>query len=276
MALGNNPLKQYFRRPAVYLKLPSEGKYYKPGIVNIPETGELPVFPMTAIDEITSKTPDALYNGNAVAEIVKSCVPDIIDPFGINNVDMDAILIAIKSATSGNEVEIESQCPSCENVSNYGVNLLGVLQRMKAPDYDEVLNLGELKIKFKPITYKNMNEASLGQFNVQKTFIEIEKIQDPTEKNNKSQEVLKTITQLTMKILSKAIDHIQTPGTIVENTEFILDFLQNCDKNTYIAIRDYNAELKSKTEIQPLDMQCMNCKHEYKQMFTLNASDFFA
>ena len=96
MNIQNNPLKQYFRRPAIYLKLPSGGKMYQPGVVNIPESGELAVYPMTAIDEISAKTPDALYNGTAMADIIKSCIPDIKDPWSINSVDLDAVLIAIR------------------------------------------------------------------------------------------------------------------------------------------------------------------------------------
>lgn len=46
---NNNPLKQYFRRPAVYIKLPSNGKNYTEGSLDMPENGELPVYPMTAI-----------------------------------------------------------------------------------------------------------------------------------------------------------------------------------------------------------------------------------
>lgn len=274
--MDNNPLKQYFRRPSVFLRLPSGGRHYKPGVINIPDSGELPVFPMTAIDEITSKTPDALYNGSAVADIVRSCVPNIIDPFQIISVDMDAILIAIKSATNGNEIEIESTCPSCENIGNYGINLVGLLQTMKAPDYDQILTIDELKIKFKPITYKQMNEASIGQFEIQKKFAQLENIEDVDQKNAKTKEIIKQVTLLTMKILSKAIDYIETPQVMVDNTDFILDFLQNCDKNIYTKMLNHNSELRSKTEIQPIDIECVNCKHQYKQMFTLNASDFFA
>ncbi len=69
--MNNNPLKQYFRRPAVYMKLPSAGKDYEPGVIDMPETGELPVYPMTAIDEITTRTPDALFNGTALVELVR-------------------------------------------------------------------------------------------------------------------------------------------------------------------------------------------------------------
>ena len=68
-----NPLSKQFRRPSLYFKLPSGGKFYQPGAIDLPDNKELPVYPMTAIDEITSKTPDALYNGTAVVDIIKSC-----------------------------------------------------------------------------------------------------------------------------------------------------------------------------------------------------------
>ena len=134
--IENNPLKQYFRRPAIHLKLPSGGKGYPEGVLTMPESGELPVYPMTAIDEITTKTPDALFNGTAVVEIIKSCVPDIKDPWRINSVDMDAILIAVKSATGGNDLEINSTCPKCEEEAKYGVNLVGLLSTLKAGNYE--------------------------------------------------------------------------------------------------------------------------------------------
>lgn len=275
MAIDNNPLRQYFRRPAVHLKLPSEGKDYAAGIVEIPPTGELPVFPMTAIDEITTKTPDALFNGSAIVELIKSCIPSIKDPWLINSSDLDAVLIAIKSASGGNELEIESTCPNCTTISNYSINLLNLLQNMKAADYTVPLTLGDLQIKFRPLTYKQMNEASMGQFELQRTFVEIENEQDQDKKNKKGQEALKKVTELTMKILSNAIEFIKTPNTKVDNAQYIFDFLQNCDKNIFVKIRDTNAELKSKTELPPLDIKCPNCSHEYKQPFTLNATDFF-
>ena len=37
-----------------------------------------------------------------------------------------------------------------------------------------------------------------------------------------------------------------------ENKEHIKDYLQNCDRNSYITIRDYSTQLKSKSELQPV------------------------
>lgn len=271
----NNPLKQYFRRPALYIKLPSEGKGYAQGVVSIPENGEIPVYPMTAIDEITAKTPDALFNGTAVTELMKSCIPDIKDPWSINSTDLDSILIAIKAASGGSELELDSQCPSCNNDAKYGINLVGVLATMKAADYAQTLKISDLEVKFRPLTYKEMNEASIGQFEVQRIFAEMESTQDDKLRTELGQKALKSVTELTMKILSKTIEFIQTPTARVTEKEFIFDFLQNCDKKIYVSMRDFNADLKTSAEIQPLDVKCINCGHQYKQPFTLNPSDFF-
>lgn len=274
MSLDNNPLKQYFRRPAVYLRLPSGGQGYRPGVMNIPESGELPVYPMTAIDEITVKTPDALYNGSAISELIKSCVPDIKDPWAITSVDLDSILIAIKAA-AGSDLEIESQCPSCEEVAQYGVNLVAALASLKSGDYSVPLQINDLHIKFRPLTYKEMNEASIAQFEIQRVFASIDAEPNEEAKNKRTQEALKRITELTMQILARTIEYIQTPTVTVDKTEFIVDFMKNCDKNVYVTIRDHNAQLKAQTEMKPLDIKCVHCGHEYKQTFTLNASDFF-
>ena len=75
-------LQKHFRQPSIYIKLPSEGVWYDDSIITMPENGEvLPVYPMTALDEITYRTADALFNGEAVVTVIKSCIPLFKDCF---------------------------------------------------------------------------------------------------------------------------------------------------------------------------------------------------
>jgi hypothetical protein len=275
MTIENNPLRQYFRRPAVHIKLPSGGQGYPEGVVDLPPSGELPVYPMTAIDEITARTPDALFNGTAVTDLIKSCVPNIKDPWAINSNDLDAILISIKAASGNDSLELDSICPKCSESAVYGVNLIGVLSTLKAGDYTKPLEVGELQVKIRPLTFKEMNIASVQQFEIQKFFESISNVQDETEKNAKTQDALRKITDVTMELLSHSIEYIQTPSLRVDESEYILDFLKHCDSNMYTKIREYNAELKTATEIKPLPVKCIHCQHDYEQPFTLNPSDFF-
>ena len=271
----NNPLKQYFRRPAVYIKLPSEGKYYTEDVLEMTETGEFPVYPMTAIDEITTRTPDALFNGTAVVDLIKSCMPNIKDPWSITSTDLDAVLLAIKAASGSQNLEVESKCPKCEEVSQYTIDIAGILSSFKSPDYSTPLEVDDLKIKFEPMTYKDMNEASLAQFEIQQIFKKISTITDEKEKKLEITKALTSVTNITMSIITKTIKYIETPDVTVDNQEHILEFLHNCDKQVYNSIRDYHTSLKEQTEMKPLDVKCPNCEHEYKQPYVINATDFF-
>lgn len=274
--IENNPLKQYFRRPAVYVKLPSEGKFYAPGVVVIPENGELPVYPMTAIDEITSKTPDALYNGIAVVDIIKSCIPNIKDPWQISSLDLDALLIAIRMATNGNEMELETTCPSCTDVNKYGINLTNILQGLKPGEYDAELKVGNLQVKFRPLTYKEANKGNTVQIEMQRILNSLSSIDDEEKRSKASSDGLKKISKISMEIVSNTIEYIQMPdNNKVTDKKYIIDFLENCDKKAYAMIRDTSIKLRENTEIKPLKMKCVSCNHEYEQPFTLNISDFF-
>lgn len=273
--MDNNPLRQYFRRPAVYLKLPSGGEGYPEGTLDMPENGELPVYPMTAIDEITARTPDSLYNGTALVELIRSCIPSIRDPWAISSNDMDSILIAMKAA-SGNEVlEIESTCPSCEEVNNYGINLLSMMSTFTPGDYSVPLVEGELSFKFKALRYREMNEAALAQFELQRIFYQVEATENEEERNKITSDALARLTLLTMEIVAKTLEYIDTPVSRVEEHAFILDYLKSCDRNIYTKIRDHNSTLKSSSEIKPLQMKCADCSHEYEQAFALSPVDFF-
>ena len=91
-----NPLASFMRQPKIYIRLPSQGEFWPAGSLAASETGEYPVYSMTAKDELTMKTPDALLNGQATVDMIKSCVPSIVNPWHMPSIDLDAVLVAIR------------------------------------------------------------------------------------------------------------------------------------------------------------------------------------
>lgn len=274
--MSENPLKQYFRRPAIYIKLPSNYMGYDSNVIDVPENGELPVYPMTAIDEITSRTPDAVFNGNAVADIVKSCVPAIKDPWSITSIDLDTVLVAIRVASNGENMDIMSTCPACNNEAKFGINLGTVLGHTHSFSYDKVLKVRDLEIKFKPMTYRQSNKNNMDQYEIQKNYLAIQEMQDEEIKAKESKRLLETLSKTMNDAFSETIEYIKTPETTVTNQDFIKEFLLNCDKRTNSAIMDFSVELKNSNQMQPLKMQCQSCQHIYDQQLILNITDFFA
>lgn len=273
--MTENPLRQYFRRPAVYIKLPSNGEGYPEGSIDMPENREIPIYPMTAIDEITTRTPDALFNGTAVVELIKSCVPNIKDPWKVTNVDLDPLLIAIRAATYGTKMEIDTKCEKCETEAKYDVDLTNLMSQFKSGSYEKPLILNEVQIKFVPMAFTEINKAGLIQFELQKTLQILLAIEDDEERNLKTGEALKKINDTYLDLLTEMIQYIRVPDAIVLEKEYIKDFLKNCDKQTYDRIREYSLELREASDLKPLKMKCMNCSHEYDQTFTVNVTDFF-
>jgi hypothetical protein len=273
--IENNPLRQYFRKPTMYFKLPSNGDYYDAGVVNFPPNRELPVYPMTALDEITIRTPDGLFNGAAVVDLIKSCVPNIIDPWKLNNIDLDATLMAIKSATGNGKLAMESTCPACNEVSSYDINLISMLNSTVNVNYLEPLQVQELEIKFRPLTYTETNQNGIEQLEVQKMLVAMEMLEDEEQKKSVMNEAVKRLNDVILKIVCNTIAYIKTPESIVTDKAYIMDFMNNCDKNMNNAIRDYSIELREQSNMKPIHIKCIHCQHDYDQRLILNATDFF-
>ena len=274
--MENNPLKQYFRRPVIYFKLPSDGRYYAPGVINWPSgSRELPVYSMTAVDEMTIRTPDALFNGTAIVDLIKSCIPNILEPWSINSIDLDAILIAIRAASNNGKLDIETTCPACTETTSYDINLLNMLGEMSNVDYDTPLVLNELKFKFRPLTQNETNKNDMAQFEIQKLLATLEDFQESEEKKTHMTGAIKRLNELVMKIVSSTVEYIETPETRVTDQSFILDFLSNTDKHTNDTVREYSLKLKHQSDLKPLQIKCSHCEHQYEQRVVLNVTDFF-
>jgi len=275
--LENNPLKQYFRQPAIYIRLPSQGQYYPDGTLNMPPNGEIPVYPMTAIDEITYRTPDALFNGGATVSVIKSCVPNILEPWAIPAMDLDTILVSIRIASYGHSMDLESQCPHCQHQDNFGVDLRTVLDAMKTPDYQKSIHYRDIEIYFRPMTYQMINENNKKQFEEQRLLQGINlSEQDDAEKLNQLTQALAKITAITIEALGKSIAAIKTPNALVTEQEYIDDFIKNCDRALFTQIRDYIVAQKTMSELQPLTIKCPECSKDYQQAITLDMSNFFS
>jgi hypothetical protein len=275
--MSNNPLQAYFRSPAMYIKLPSQGKYYPDGAIDIPPNGELPVFPMTSMDEIAIRTPDGIFNGASLVSVIKSCIPAIKDPWQLNNVDLEAVVVAIRAASFDGTIEVTSKCPACNEDGKYGVDLMKLLAEKEFVDYDQALSIGNLKFQFRPLTYKETNETGLKNFEIQRTLIMIDEMSDDDEaKPLKMRETVEKLNDMMLDVVAQTIASVITPEVTVTDFVFIREFLKECDTKTNTTIKEHSLKLRQANDTKPLKITCVHCQNEYQQDLTLNFTDFFA
>jgi RNase P subunit RPR2 len=276
MIQNDNPLRKYFRQAAIHLRLPSGGRFYPPGSIDLPPNGEVPILPMTAVDEITSRTPDALFNGSAVVNVLSSCVPNIRDAWTIPAVDFNSLLAAVRIASYGHEMEISSTCPKCGQTHSYTIDLRWALDRLRMPDYDTPAVIGDLNCFFVPLTYRQLNEISRVQYEDQKLMQVINSAETTEEeKMTKLGEAFKRITHMTIHSIALSIGAIKTSSAMVTDTAQIEEFLVNAPKDVFNRIKEHAIRLREATDLPPVDITCDNCQNQYRQDFTLDMSNFF-
>ena len=271
-----NPLAQYFRQPKLFLKLPSGGRFYAEGTLDVSANGEYPVYAMTAKDELLFKTPDALLTGQSTVEVIKSCIPAIQDPWKMPTLDVDAVLMAIRIATYGEMMEINSNCPACQNENAFEIDINKWLAMISSVEYESVIQFDPLTIHIRPYTYQEITKTNLKQFEQQRIFsvINDQNLKDE-EKLNLFNESFIKLSELTVDIVSGCIDHIDTPDGTVDDKEMIKEFINNASKELFETVSEHVSSMKNQNELKPIDAKCQGCSEEYKLPITMDQADFF-
>jgi hypothetical protein len=147
---------------------------------------------------------------------------------------------------------------------------------MDVGEYNSTINVGDLEIHIRPLTYKDINESSLVQFEEQKIASVLEDADMSEEKKLKLlSETFIKISNITITTMAKSVEYIKTPETLVSDAEQIDEFLHECDRAIFETIKNKVLTLRSNSELKPLKIKCMECEHEYEQPFTLDMSNFF-
>jgi hypothetical protein len=277
----NNPLFKHFRQPAIYLKLPSGGRYYPDGSIDLPVAGDIPVYPMTVKDELTLKTPDALMNGQGIVDMVKSCCPNIKDPWMIPTIDLDPIFIAIRLASYGHGMDIITTCPHCKTKNEYTIDLRRILDGTKGSGFENPVKIDGLTFKFKPQQYKHVNNANLITFEEQRLVDRIINNTSLSDEQKKAQfdASFEKITKMNVETVVSSIEHITTEdGTVVSDPAQIVEYLNECSRKTYNDIRESVLKAINSNKLDDLELTCDNeeCGKEYKSELSFDQANFFA
>ena len=280
---NQNPLGKYFRQPKIYISLPSKGNFYPEGSLDKTETGEYPVFAMTAKDELSMKTPDALLNGQATVDVIQSCVPNIKNAWLMPSIDLDTILTAIRIATYGESMDLTITIPNTDIETTYSVDLRVVMDKFASVIYDTQVFVNDMTIFIKPLTYQQFTQNAIKTFEEQRIFniVNDENMSDEQKIDIFSKSFQK-LTAMTVGVVAQGIEKIQIEDETVVNPMHIAEFINNADKKFYNAIMDHMEAQKEKFELQPMTIETTPEQREagapatFEVPVVLDAANFFA
>lgn len=280
---GPNPLSQFYRRPGNYIELPSGGRFYKHP-PKLTETNELAVYPMTAKDEMVLKNPDALLNGEALRQVLASVCPDIKDVNEIPTPDIDAILVSMRMASYGDDLNIDVShgcTESNNNTQRVVVSLGSILATSKNIDEDTgkvTLSTGVI-VNLKPYTLDAQSRLLRQQFVTMRQLQAMEAKESSTvdQKADVANRGYAALVDLSQETLAQSIMSVTLPdGTEVTNYAHIYDWVKNLDRASADRL---DLELKKFGTFgitRNITVKCDYCSEEYKSDMLFDPTSFFA
>ena len=281
MAQAENPLKKYYRNTKLSVKLPSRGEYYTKDDLFLDEDGELPIYPMTAQDEITLQNPDALLTGQAVIDVIKSCVPAIKTPRSLLSCDIDVLMIAIRVASYGEEANMELNCIECAAENTYSLNLDTLLNQAETLDeYYEVVLDNNLTIYVKPGSFDAMVRQQKATFANSKieSAVGNPELTDEQRMQILSQ-VFESMSNLNFELIRESISKIvftdeKGQEQNIENRKHISEWIKNVDKTTISKIEEKILEINKVGISKTIPAVCEACSHSWDARIEFNPVNF--
>lgn len=252
----DNPLNSFMRQPKLYVRLPSNGEYWPNNSLVKSETGEYPVYSMTAKDELILKVPDALLNGQGIVSVIEHCMPNIKNAWSIPNIDLDVILIAIRIATYGEKMKLPFKVMDRE--FEYELDLRYIIDNLIGTiTWNPAIQISpEMIVYVKPLDYKVMAATSTKTFETQRLLQTANN--DNLSEDEKSKifnESFNKLNEITVGIVNNSVFQIDTSEGSIDNLLYIRDFMDNADKGIYDKIKNHIESLREINSVKSLKIE---------------------
>ena len=280
---SSNPLKKYYRQPKQFIRLPSGYAFYPEGTIQVPESQEVAVYPMTAKDELIFKTPDALLNGEATVTVIQSCIPAIKNAWQMPSLDVDAALIAIRMATYGETMTVPITVPKTKIEKDFQLNLQHALETLLNARYEDTVLVGNMEVKTKPLNYSQFTKMAIRSFE-ETRISEVVRNQDmpEEEKLQRFQQSLTKLTELNISMVSDTIASIKVDGQTVSDPVMIKEFVENTDKSFFQELLNHLDKQRETFSLPPIKIQSTEeeikegAPAEYSIPIQFDTANFFA
>lgn len=276
----SNPLISAYRKPALYINLPSNGKYYDPA-PKLSADNELAVYAMTARDELITKTPDALFNGEASIALISSCCPDIPNPRQIPVNDLMVIMLAIRQASYGNDIDVEVTCPQCEHKNQVAINCQVVIDTaMSKNQPNNTININDgFEVVLNPYSLEDRNTIQIQQIKQVKMIegLQNQDLDDQTRQDLFGKTFVE-MAELTVDLVTNCVASVRAPGSEsepVSDKSMIKEWLKTITSADYELIKNTVEDLSNGGINNEFNVVCESCNNRWKTEVELDITNFF-
>jgi hypothetical protein len=245
---------------------------------------------MTAADETKFKTNEILMSSQATYDLIRSCVPAILDPENMPIVDLDAVLLSIRRASYEDSITFKSPIPNTTLIDEFQLNISqlvdGIPDASVLWDDELVIMEGDNTVTFQlaPLSLKNLFSTTKHIMRQQqRAEVTINNSAEPDEKITEISQQLQTLADFAVNSVADSIKSIKT-NTGYETTRptEIRSILSKLDLEYFRALKKHLDDQKKVTGFQPVtrtttaEQQALGAPETFQTEITFSLSNFFA
>ena len=201
--------------------------------------------------------------------------PNIKDPWLMPSIDVDAILIAIRIATYGEKMEIETRVPTAATMRKFDLDLRMLLDKYQGIEYDNLVEINGMKITLRPQNYREFTRTAIKTFEEQRIAETVSNSElSDGEKLDRFSESFNKLTQVTIDMVVHGIVQIQVDDQVVVDQDHIMEFITKGDKDFYAGITAHMEAQKHRIQCWVLAtsamcfsvgcwLKCLSCSSHY-------------
>ena len=263
--------------PGVYVTLPSKGRWYS-GDLELSVDGEIEIFPLKAKDELRLKSPDALFNGEALISVLENVVPGIPHIADMPLADQNVIMCGAYLATYGNDYTLSITCPKCQSVKEYGVDLSRMLTQSRDYANETIVSTNKYKIYLKPTNLTTRNVIAMNQFATTIQQAQVEETSSDVDKIKALTVIFEATLAQNFDLIVKMIDYIidKESGEKITDTNQIVDIAESLNKRSYDKLFESATKMNEAGVDTSMKVTCTDCENQFESTVNLDPTSFFA
>lgn len=271
-------LNKHKRQPKIYVDVPSQFKFLESSAFSGASFKELPVYSMTGADEIAMKTPEALLNGEAVKNLIGSCIPSIAKPGQLSSIDIEFLLLAIRIASYGNTYNKSSVCPHCSEANTHDLELDKFIDYYNKKTFKDTVSVNGLKFYLRPLTYDEWTEMQTSLFQANRTMYQITENPDMPEEERDAitKSVYNIIQSINQRNVLYQVYKVKDGDDEETDINAIRSFIMEEDRSYFNGIEALIKENTATWDLPKLDLTCGGCEEPYTSILTMDDANFFA
>lgn len=261
MTERKNPLLEKVSIPGEKFRLPSAGIFYTNGELDeSTKDGEVMIVPMNAVDELHLKSPDKLLSGDAIMDVFRRCLPDVINPEELLAKDVDFILMCLRLISYGPNFDL-TVAHTCDDAKehSYSVPLRPIIQKSKPVNPTSVKK------------YKIKTEAGQTVRLHPPKFIATIRLYEQFGKEVESEEEFEKMGLQLIDSVAEMIDDVDGH----DNRDDIKEWLKTTRVGDVRAIGEKVAELSDWGLDPMVVVECKDCEKEMEVYVPVNPVSFF-